>query len=31
MATEFGLWYDRCRSKVCVVSYEKASRDKDSR
>ena len=25
MATEFGLGHDRCRSKVSVVSYEKAS------
>ena len=25
MATEFDLGHDRCRSKVCVVCYEKAS------
>ena len=26
MVTEFDLGHDRCRSKVCVVCYEKASR-----
>ena len=26
MATEFDLGHDRCRCKVCVVCYEKASR-----
>ena len=25
MATEFDLGHDRCRSKICVVCYEKAS------